>query len=187
MLPRQMKLFHSESHLEIVRSWLGGLAIFLAVFLILSVAIVCAKSPVWYPKLATLSGVDLIGIPIAAIAAIGFTYYVVANLINRTHILVSREKLTVQHKPMPWPGNQQLEISNLTQLYVYEKYRNSQGASQATSHEVRAIFGLDQHVTLIGHLANTKQASFIEREIEKFLKLQNVPVAGEGPVNDFWR
>lgn len=38
-------------------------------------------------------------------------YYAAAGWLNRTHIVVSRDKITVRHEPVPWLGNFEMKVS----------------------------------------------------------------------------
>ena len=108
----------------------------------------------------------------------GVNGYVVAGWMNRTHILVSREKSAVRHGPIPWIGNKQLEVSNLKQLYAKENRSQSDGDTSKL-YEVHAITHNDLNIKLVSGLKTSEQALYIEQEVEKYLGIEDTPVKGE--------
>lgn len=174
-LPDKLALSNHGSYIEITRQWFGWQTVLLT-----------AIAFVWDGLLFTLySKMDqntdpmAIYFPLLHVAAgIGITYYALAGWVNQTRIVVGRGKLAVFHEPMPWPGNMDVETSNLKQLYTKEKINRSRNGTYVT-YEVHATTNNDQNIKLVSGLYASEQALYIEQEIENYLNIKNVPVRGE--------
>ncbi|HNF27995.1 MAG TPA: hypothetical protein PKV80_26245, partial [Leptospiraceae bacterium] len=86
--------------------------------------------------------------------------------------------VTVKIGPLPWPGNQNIKSSDITQLYsksVLTRNRNS----SSEHFEVHAVLKNKSHLCLAKTLEEMEQAFYIEQKIEDFLKIEDEPVRGE--------
>jgi hypothetical protein len=125
--------------------------------------------------------------PIAHVAVgVWLTYVVACTFLNRTVIRVSAgAELSVQHGPVPWPGNCKVPTIDLKQLFCTEvsPYRVSARFSPPTeyggSFSVLAIKGDDSRLTLVSGLAGLDEALFIEQQVEQYLKIRDHRVPGE--------
>jgi hypothetical protein len=115
-----------------------------------------------------------------------YRVYTAAGWLNRTHIVVSRGKLTVRHEPVPWPGNKVLEVSNFKQLYAKKTVTRSSKGGKSVSYGVNALTVGGQDLQLVGGLQNGEQAHFIEQQIEKYLGIQDVYVDGGMEADEGW-
>jgi hypothetical protein len=125
--------------------------------------------------------------PIAHVAAgVWLTYVVISTFLNRTIIRVAAgTELSVQHRPIPWPGNCKVPTIDLKQLFCTEmspyrfaaRFHNPTDYSGAFS--VLAIKGDDSRVTLVSGLSELDEALFIEQQIEQHLKIRDQRVPGE--------
>jgi len=177
-MPEQFDVADNGSNLAITYRWFSPVYLFLLVFAIgWNIFMV-----VWH-YLAWTSGtmiMSLFGFVHTAVG-IGLAYATLAGLVNTTTVTVAADRLVVRHSPFPWRGNRQLEASAISQLYSVEtKSRNDNSTS--SSYQVRAVCGpRRQSVTLLSGLRSADQALFLEQEIEKRLRIVDVPVAGEVP------
>jgi len=53
---------------------------------------------------------------------IAMVYCCVANLVNTTTIKIDQQSISVKHKPVPWPGNTDIERSIVEKLALEEKH-----------------------------------------------------------------
>ena len=44
---------------------------------------------------------------------IGLIYYSIAGIFNKTFVTVDRGRLAVRHSPVPWPGNMEINASDV--------------------------------------------------------------------------
>ena len=173
-LPDKFELLHHGSHIEIVRKWFGW-----------QIVLMTPLAMLWCGTLFNLysevgeSGEPMPISPLLHVAVgIGLIYYVVAGWLNRTHIFVSRGKIAVRHRPIPWLGNKELKASNVRQLYVKEKFLRSRRGPYVT-YQVHALTRTRRNIKLVSGLETSEQALYIEQEIEKYLGIEDIPVEGE--------
>jgi hypothetical protein len=174
-LPEKMELFHRSSHIEIVCKWFGWQIVFMTAFTL----IWCGLIYNWYSKtIENSDSMQTYFYLISVAIGIGLTYYVIAGWLNRTHIIISHNKIAVYHRPIPWLGNKELDASNLKQLYTKRKISQS-GNGTSVTYEVHAIMRNDRNIKLVRGLESSEQALYIEQEIEKYLGIEDLPVKGE--------
>lgn len=171
-LPEKMQLVQQGSHIEIVRRWFdpeflvfGMVGIFLGwvVFGYLSWIHIFNSLANDFPS-AVLPMVF-------ASAAIWLMYYGAAGSINRTRISVSRDRISVRHGPLPWPGNRQLETTNIKQFYIQAK-RGAKG--RISRYEVFALSRSHEAIKLVnGPRLSSMQASYIQQELERLVRTGN--------------
>jgi hypothetical protein len=116
---------------------------------------------------------------------VGFTYYTLAGLFNKTFIDVTDYEVSISHAPLPWPGAQKINSAQLKQLYCQEHIStNRRGTKRMYS--VNAILKGDNiRVTLLSGLNKPEQAFFVEQEVEKYLDIPDSHVPGEmRPIED---
>ena len=104
-------------------------------------------------------------------------YSTLASFLNHTRVEARNGTLTVRKGPLPWPGNRQLETSQLAQLFVLEKRRNR----GTLSYELCAATRDGRQVSVVTGLHESTSARFLEIRLEHALDLQDRPVAGELP------
>ena len=86
--------------------------------------------------------------------------------------------LSIRHVPLPYLGNKTVEASDVKQVYSKERISRSRRGGSVT-YEVHALTHSGRNLKLLSGLPNSEQALFIEQEIERFLRIQDVPVRGE--------
>jgi hypothetical protein len=123
----------------------------------------------------------MIVFPVAHLAVgVGITYYTIAGFINRTILEVTPETISVRFEPLPWIGKKTLRTAELKQLYCKEKIVSSKEGGQ-TQYELYAVTGANTQVKLLGGLDNSDTAVFLEQQLERWLNIEDRPVAGEIP------
>lgn len=117
--------------------------------------------------------------PILHIAAgAGLTYYALAGFYNKTVITVGMGKLSIEHKPLPWPGNRILQASEMIQLYSEKRVTTSDNGTR-TSYRLNAISRGNKKIKLLSGLNSPDVVRFFEHKIEEQLGIKDRPVEGE--------
>jgi hypothetical protein len=99
---------------------------------------------------------------------------VLTGFVNSTVITVESDQLTIKHRPLPWLGNRTLYRNDFIQLYC-EEVRNKNGSS----YRLNAVLQNHKKLKLISGIQDRSQAIYFEREIERFMGIENVHVDGE--------
>ena len=134
----------------------------------------------------------------AVVGAVG--YIVLASFLNRKLIEVESSQISIRTEgPLPWPNiGTRVSVDNITQLYVVEKRRRktlNHGVGNTSDAILTAIAVHDAHETgydyytfnvtvvlkngwrrRLVELHDRRGAKYIEKKIERFLSIQNVPV-----------
>lgn len=101
-LPAQMELFQSGSGVEIVQKWFSWMTVFLTVFTVIWTVftVIWVWDRIVFSHLGSMiktSPWELV-LPVVGVFLV---YYSLASWLNRTHILVSREKIAVRQGRVP--------------------------------------------------------------------------------------
>ena len=175
--PKDFSLERSIEGLTIVRKWYSPAIIFLTFFCLFWNGFMA----VWFYTAIKqkIYAMALFGSLHGAVG-LGLLYTVLAGYFNKTYIRISRNSLTIVHRPLPWLGQKNLTQHNLQQLYSKEvAYNGKHGYSY--SYSVQAVIKNGETIELISGLPSKDAALFIEQEIEKYLKIEDEPVRGELP------
>lgn len=173
--PRGMQVQAMGGEIKIIRNWFSPVIIFLALFCIVWNGLllfwfgVAFTSQSWFPAVFVL--------PHAAVG-LGLLYWVLAGIFNITEIQVNGQELSIRHRPLPWPGNKNLFLADISQLYCKEHVTRGRRSSH-TTYEVHAVTRDNQRQKLITGLPHTDEALFLEQEIEQFWGIKDRPVQGE--------
>jgi hypothetical protein len=163
-----------EAGFELTRRWLHSGHLPLAVlsgvlFAIGVVALVAALTD-------TPAG-GVAGAALVLLVAFGIGYVAIAGLLNRTHVKVQNQILTIRHAPLPWPGTMTVAVDTLEKLYVKEEV--SEGKSTTRTYDLRAMLASGSDVVLIKRMQNPAQALFLEQLLRSRLGILDVPVEDE--------
>ena len=175
LLPKGIRAEEQNGKLQISLKWFRWTNVFMTFFTIFWDSFMI----VWFGISISTGAYEMAAFgSLHAAVGIYLTYTVLANYLNRTLITVDRENVTVKIGPLPWPGNQHIRSSDITQLYsksVLTRNRNS----SSEHFEVHAVLKNRTHLCLAKTLEEMEQAFYIEQKIEDFLKIEDEPVRGE--------
>jgi hypothetical protein len=122
----------------------------------------------------SLDRLSTISVPSALwtlVVTLGFGYYTLALLINRTILCVERgSTLSVRHRPLPWFGQIELRANQIAQVYLQKM---DQGWN------VIVLGRNGQRRLVMGGLDDKYDARALEHQLEAFLGLQDRAVRGE--------
>jgi hypothetical protein len=110
----------------------------------------------------------------AAIGAVGFSYYALAKLFNRTIIKAGRERLYVRQTPLPWFGVLDLPISGIQNLYaVYHVIRHNRRSIHGVNitYGVRAVLKDGWRREIVGKLREADDALYLQQKLEQHLAI----------------
>jgi hypothetical protein len=97
-------------------------------------------------------------------------------LFNSTTYRINRQRLVVKHHPLPWPGGT-FDLDGVEQLYVKQHINRSSNSTSVT-YSLNKVTRDGRHTQIQSGL-QPEVALYIEQEIERLLRIKNVPVRGE--------
>ena len=106
-------------------------------------------------------------------------YYALVKIINTTQISVSKDRIKVKHGPLLISRNLYLFKEDVDQLYVTKHSIGHRYNIQMTTYQVNVILVNKRIITLVKGLNSAEQGRFIEKKIESFLGITDIPVEGE--------
>lgn len=108
----------------------------------------------------------------------GLTYFVICCFVNSTTIRVTDGEIAVNHGPLPCGQSQRVTTAELEQLFCkMEVSRNKNGNSYKYHVMARITGGSDKK--LISGFDDASQAVYLERLIEKHLRIEDRVMSGE--------
>lgn len=110
---------------------------------------------------------------------LGLTWYTLAGLLNRTRIEVEQGTLRIRHFPLPWPGNRELSVGDLSQLFCDESVHRNKNSTTYTYNLNAMLRSGGRKLKLIGRLEKPELALYLEQKLESHLGIRDVPVQGE--------
>lgn len=109
---------------------------------------------------------------------LGITYTTLAGLLNTTTLTLDGQRMTIQHDPVPWPGETKTPIEQLVQLYCTQKRSSSKNGVTYT-YQLSALLKDGRRLDLVSNLETPDLAAFLEQQVEQHLRISDQPVTGE--------
>ncbi len=106
------------------------------------------------------------------------TYGLLLMIFNRTDIRIKNNQLTVQNGPLPVWGNRTLEADQIEQVYVRE-FKHGARNRVRFSYRVQAVLRNQSDMVLIDNLDDPNEGFYIEQQLERYLRIRDVRIAGE--------
>jgi len=175
--PGKVRLKKDDQSLRLSWRWFSSKFLFLIFFCIAWDSFLVF----WYGAALAMPGTPWIMIvfPIVHLAVgIGLTYYTLAGIFNTTTVNVDRNTFSVQHDPFPWSGEIKVPVERLSQFYCKEKRVSTENGNQY-SYQLSAVLKNGQEYPLVSNLESPDLAAFLEQQIESWLHIDDVEVAGE--------
>ncbi|QQS30838.1 MAG: hypothetical protein IPM47_07915 [Sphingobacteriales bacterium] len=177
-MPDGIDVLHLASELTLYIKWSSAFNKFLLLFTAIWNSVVML-----FVVVAILTGqwIILLFISIHLSVAIGLTYYLIALRFNTTEISVTKQRVTIRHKPIwvPFFKNREVNALDIKQLYTAQYVAGRVNQQPQYAYEVKLITKSDQSIRILHGLKRPVQAQYIEQEIEKYLQIKNVRVEGE--------
>lgn len=176
-MPEKFEVYNRGGELFIAFRWFNSSFIALTIFCIIWDGFMAF----WF-SIAFFTGeyeMALFG-SLHGMVGVGLTYYTIAGYINKTYIGLNYNILKIKHAPLPFWGNREIPVEELSQLYV--KRHEQQGKNKTTvTYQLHATLKSGEEKTLVTGFDEPEKALYLEQEIEKFLRIKDEPVAGELP------
>ncbi len=150
------------------RRWAHGPVLRRGVFFVLSTALVFA----WLVWLADDPSFTVFFATVGGLCLAPALYYVAAEALNWTAVVVGREALHVSHGPLPVAGARPVTLSvpSLTQVFVRRRVWGRGDAFVGYTLWARAA---EQDVELVGRPMPLQDARFLEQTIEVHLGIED--------------
>jgi hypothetical protein len=160
-----VEVHQHDSSLEIVRRWAGFRAWFMTPFTVaLYGGLYYAYSTGWgaFPWVFG-------GLFVAVM-----TYLTAAQWVNRTHIVVSKDRVTVRHRPLPYFGQKTIPAADILRLHGNVTVGLGSDAEDA-DYQINVLTCSGRIVRLVSGLASAEQQVFIAHQIAKYLGVEVAP------------
>jgi hypothetical protein len=121
----------------------------------------------------------LLLLPILHVAVgVLMAYGTLGGFLNTTTIRIDGRRMSVRHHPLPWPGNTDYAISQVQQLYCQQTITRRRSGTYY-SYDLRALMHDGTRKTVINGADTPELPLFLEQHAEAWMKITDVPVAGE--------
>jgi len=118
------------------------------------------------------------GLVLYAIGA-GMTAIGIAMLANSMVIRISHTTVTVRIGPFPWPGNIDMNASDIDQPFCTKTFGPSSDDRQSNSYNIEVKMKNGARITLVSGIDYYIDALFIEQQVEQSIGITDCPVIGE--------
>jgi hypothetical protein len=139
----------------------------------------------WCGSLVMMYDDVLRGGPVSLAVALLFTvvgvslvHSVLAETVNISTITADAQTLTIHHGPVPVPGNKQIAVAGIEQLYCKEVIAEKED-SKSYSYSVMIRLTNGRELPLVEFLPRPEQALFIEQQLEAHLHITDVHIEGQ--------
>ena len=177
--PRSIRVEDDGRGVRIVRRWFSPAYFVLLLFCVLWNGILV----VFYRAIVASGAPGFVALfPIVHVAVgLGLTYFTIAGFVNRTVVTVEPGRtLTIRHGPLPWPGARDLDPDDLAQLFVVSTRKPDDERSRSPAYALAALTRDGRRLTLLRDVGlPVEDALFVEQELERRLRIHDVPVRGE--------
>lgn len=175
--PAEISIEKESGAVRLVRRWFSAKYIPLAFFCIAWDSFLVF----WYGIAFSMKAPwIMIVFPIAHLAVgVGLTYSVLAGFFNRSYLELTRKELAVWHGPLPWGGAVTLPTADIRQLYT--QLAPGKSSDSSASYHLFAITQDGRSHKLFSNLETPDVALFMEQQVERWLRIEDRPVAGELP------
>ena len=174
------------ANLEIVKRWFDQYTIRKAVFAVLWLAFTGWMTWAWHTSFGAIpfwpfdpvhTGLPILIQSMLLGTGVVLAYRAAAGLLNRTIVMVSRERLSIRHGPLPWRGNEVIAVSNLSHLQLKKSAwtrRAGPGRPPIHTYEIHAVLTDGFSRKLAGGFDKSVQAQQLKQAIEGLLALKPV-------------
>lgn len=176
--PRSIRVDDFGAELRLSRRWFNSSAFGLLIFTLFLSAMVGAFLGLFIQGFARGTPPPLLALVLIApffVIALSLAYITLAMFLNKTVVIATSSSLTTRHGPLRMRRSVSVSASNVEQVFVKRSAPNNSNAT----YEVWARMVDDEDRELIADIPDFKAARYIEQEIERFLGLPDLPVAGE--------
>ena len=116
-----------------------------------------------------------------------FLYAVVAHIINRIRIRISKANISVSEGPLPFSRRQFYRASDIRQLYTKKRIMNSHFPASDATYDLRIILKDRRDKALVLGFTEQEECSYVEDLIENFLGIEDRHIRGQEVKNRYRR
>jgi hypothetical protein len=179
-MPSSVQMEESFDALTIRRRWFSSQTIGLTLFAVVWNGIILFMFLSMNSPGVRISGDPFLGVGLFGLIGIAVLYFTIVSYVNSTTISVSNQTLSIQHGPLPtFSQNKEYPSADIAQLFCMQKISRGSKGSTTIFYELYAILRDQRRELLIGSMYDAQQALYLEQEIERYLRIENVPVQGE--------
>ncbi|MDX2465358.1 MAG: hypothetical protein QNK31_12715 [Porticoccus sp.] len=177
-LPKGFELNYFDEYMQITHVWHGPQTYALLLFALIFNGLWIGNGfvEILFSERELLTKLSSLVFPLLGL---GVLYFTIATWLNKTQIYVSKNKIEIKHKPVPWFGNKKLKADNIKQLFVEKKCVGSSNGNRRYKYNVLGLTSESAQFKLIAGLEFRDHARFIEKTIEDYLGIENVKIEGE--------
>lgn len=174
--PKHLQIKDKGYALEIKWRWFQWTTLFLAFFTVFWNGFML----VWFSIAFTQQAWTMAAFgTLHGIVGVTLLYFTVASFLNTSYLQVDNKALSIIHRPLYYPPTH-IAVHELEQLYCKEHmHRNKNSTSYTYSLNALTRNSKKRYCTLLSNIQAPEQALFLEQEIERFLQIKDVPVAGD--------
>ena len=124
------------------------------------------------------AGINLAFLAVHLIVGLTLGYRLMSKFINKTTVIIDHQNIKLEHGPIKVPGKKNITIPNsqVRQLYVSEYLTNIESnGDRLKAFAVYLILVNGKKIQLVKD-SNKESALYIEQEIERYLKIEDVVV-----------
>ena len=172
---KNLEIARQSNELRIVYRWRNAMAYGLLVFAL-----------IWNGMLLPfiLVGAGW-GISLHVLVGLGVGYLAITRLFNRTVITVNRRELTVAHGPVPsFSRNRTVRSSEVKQLFLKRSGSVKSGNKVTPLYSLLLRTGAEDDVKLLGGIQEEALGKTIERSVEEYLDITDIPVEDKLSLDD---
>ncbi|TXB61497.1 hypothetical protein [Phaeodactylibacter luteus] len=108
-------------------------------------------------------------------------YWHIACLLNKTTLQITPQYILIEHGPIPVPfmRTQQISATAIRQLYVEEYVAGHTNGNPFYRFALKIRLASGQREQLLKNLRNADEGLYVEQQIERFLKIEDMAERGE--------
>lgn len=161
----KLTLYEYGTHIEIVRGWFDGGALIISAFALfwdVAVVYVFLSQPDDFGLNAYLFLI------LFALLGVYLTYLSIARWVNSTYISVYPSKIDIHHRPLPWLGNETIDIAGLKHFYT--RAENQESTDYSRVYIVQAVTQNNVSISLL-KCTSSKQAHKVELALAQYFQV----------------
>ena len=175
IMPKNIEVLELRSELNMYRKWWGPKFLGIGFFALFWNGFMM----VWFTMAISSGAYEMAAFGIIhALVGLGMIYWIIAGVFNTTEIRTTKNRFYINHGPVPWRGNREIDVSRINQFFT--KMNISQNKNNTSySYEVHAVLDGGEQIKVLGLMDTPEEALYIEQELERFLNIPDRRVSGE--------
>jgi hypothetical protein len=176
--PKSVRVEKNRAGIKLSWRWYSPKFLGLVFFCVIWDGFLCF----WYSIALNASGPGLMMMifPLLHVAVgVGLTYYTLAGFLNTSTVILDQALLKVQHDPLPWPGEIKVPVNDIHQIYCKQQRSTSKNDTVTYTYTLSLVRKDRSMVDVLKGLDSPEIATFMEHQLESWLRIEDQPVRGE--------